>query len=103
MVEAINGSKGIDKDLQVSINTEKEKWRKLLRVLVDITLFLAENNLPFRGTHSKIDYDDCGLFISTAKLVSHYSKTMKIIWILLRNIKTVEKNVCSLSISTKSK
>ncbi|KAL4132465.1 hypothetical protein QTP88_009609 [Uroleucon formosanum] len=77
LVEAINGRKGIDKDLQISINTEKEKWRKLLRVLVDITLFLAENNLPFRGTHSTIDYDDCGLFISTAKLVSHYSETMK--------------------------
>jgi len=27
LVEAINGRKGIDKDLQVSINTEKEKWR----------------------------------------------------------------------------
>lgn len=34
LVEAINGRKGIDKDLQISINTEKEKWRKLLRVLV---------------------------------------------------------------------
>lgn len=77
LVEAINGRKGIDKDLQVSINTEKKKWRKLLRVLVDITLFLAENNLPFRGIHSTIDHDDCGLFISTAKLVSHYSETMK--------------------------
>jgi len=66
LVEAINGRKGIDKDLKISINTEKEKWRKLLRVLVDITLFLAENNLPFRGTHSTIDYDDCGPFISTA-------------------------------------
>ncbi|XP_060845943.1 zinc finger MYM-type protein 1-like [Rhopalosiphum padi] len=77
LVEAINGRKGIDKDLQVSINTEKEKWRKLLRIVVDITLFLAENNLPFRGIHSTIDHDDCGLFISTAKLVSHYSETMK--------------------------
>ncbi|XP_022183240.1 zinc finger MYM-type protein 5-like [Myzus persicae] len=63
LVEAINGRKGIDKDLQVSINTEKKKWRKLLRVLVDITLFLAENNLPFRGIHSTIDHDECGLFI----------------------------------------
>jgi len=33
--------------------------------------------LPFRGIHSTIDHDDCGLFISTAKLVSHYSETMK--------------------------
>lgn len=40
-------------------------------------MFLAENNLPFRGSHSTIDYDDCGLFISTAKLVGHYSETMK--------------------------
>ncbi|XP_050062926.1 uncharacterized protein LOC126552275 [Aphis gossypii] len=77
LVEAINGRKGIDKDMQVSINTEKEKWRKILRILVNITMFLAENNLPFRGKHSTIDHDDCGLFISTVKLVSQYSETMK--------------------------
>jgi len=40
-------------------------------------LFSAENNLPFRDTHSTIDHDDCGFFIPIAKLVSHYSETMK--------------------------
>lgn len=66
-IQAINGRKGIDKDLQSSITAEKDKWRKILRILLNITIFLAENNLPFRGTHSTIEHDDCGLFISTAK------------------------------------
>lgn len=40
-------------------------------------MFLAENNIPFRGAHSTTAHNDCGLFLSTVKLVSHYSDTLK--------------------------
>lgn len=31
------------------MNTEKQKWKNLLSRLLDITLFLAKQNLAFRG------------------------------------------------------
>jgi len=69
LLETINSRKLIDKDIQVSFNTENEKWTKFLRVLVDIISFLAENNLQFKATHSTIDYDGCELFISKTSRV----------------------------------
>ena len=63
----------IDDALQRSIKQEEEKWRKILRAVVDVVLFLAKRNLPFRGSHSTIDYYESGLFLATLQLVGRYN------------------------------
>jgi len=60
---------------------------KTLSCISRYHIVLAENNLLFRGTHSTIDYDDYGLFISTAKLVSYYREKMK------NNLDTIKKYI----------
>ena len=63
----------IDDSLQKSIQTEKEKWRNILRVILDVILFCAKNNLPLRGTHEKIGTSNSGIFLNLIELISHYN------------------------------
>ena len=42
-------NKMIDQVSQTVAETEKRKWRDILKRLLDVTLFLAQQNLPFRG------------------------------------------------------
>jgi len=49
-----------------------------------------------------IDYDDCGLFISTTKLVSHYSKTMKNHFDTIKEYKDGDKKVSAHYLSLRS-
>ena len=41
-----------DKTLQACEN-EKSKWRKILHRLLDLVIFLAKQNLPFRGEETR--------------------------------------------------
>ncbi|KAJ8869812.1 hypothetical protein PR048_028821 [Dryococelus australis] len=41
--------KGIDSELQKQIACEADKWKAILRRLLDVTLFSASRNLPFQG------------------------------------------------------
>lgn len=77
LFQTLGDKRGIDAALQHSIKQEEEKWRKILTAIVDLILFLAKNHLPFRGSHSTVDYDDCGLFLSTLKLVGRYNTEVK--------------------------
>ncbi|XP_030423315.1 uncharacterized protein LOC115653794 [Gopherus evgoodei] len=76
LFQTLSDKRGIDAAVQHSIKQEEEKWRKILTAIV-VNLFLAKNNLPFRGSHSTVDYDDCGLFLSTLKLVGRYNPEVK--------------------------
>ena len=64
----------IDSELQDAIAAEKDIWRGVLRVIVDVIMFCAKNNLPLRGAADKIGAPDSGIFLSTIDLVSHYNK-----------------------------
>lgn len=44
--------KGIDAKLESTINREAAKWREIFRCILDVTLFLASRNFPFRGSNS---------------------------------------------------
>lgn len=50
----IKGGSFIDNSLQKAIQSEKEKWRSILRVVLDVILFCAKNNLPLKGTNETI-------------------------------------------------
>ena len=56
--------------LQKQIEAETAKWREILRCILDVTLFLAERNLPFRGCSSEIGEPDNGLFLGNLELLN---------------------------------
>ena len=50
---------------------------KYTEILIDVVLFLVENNLPFRGEESTLEHENCGLFLSTVKFISKYNTDLK--------------------------
>lgn len=78
LISTLKGkTSGIDETLLKSIKKEEGKWRRILIAVIDVILFLAEGNLPFRGSHTTVDKDDCGIFLSTLKLIGKYNKDIK--------------------------
>ena len=70
---------GIDMALQKQIEAETAKWREIFRCILNVTLFLAERNLPFRGCSSKIREPDNGLFLGTIELLSQHNKVLQLL------------------------
>ncbi|XP_065671938.1 uncharacterized protein LOC136089778 [Hydra vulgaris] len=64
--------KTLDSDLQRVISEEMKKWRDILKVIVDVILFCAKNNLTLRGTTEDIGQQNSGIFMSLIELISHY-------------------------------
>ncbi|XP_054276742.1 52 kDa repressor of the inhibitor of the protein kinase-like [Macrosteles quadrilineatus] len=63
----------IDAENQKCIKAEAEKWRSVLKCIVDVILHCARNNLPLRGGSDSINDKNCGVFLSTLELISHYN------------------------------
>lgn len=63
----------IDCEFEKSIEKEKEKWRNILRIIIDVILFCSKNNLALRGTTEKIGDLNSGIFLQLIELISHYS------------------------------
>lgn len=59
-----------------SILQEKEKWRDLLKRLLNVTLFLAERGLAFRGTNEKIGDPSNGNFLGILELLANYDPVL---------------------------
>ncbi|CAL1277017.1 unnamed protein product [Larinioides sclopetarius] len=63
----------IDTDMEKCIQAETEKWKCVLKCIVDVILHCARNNLPLRGSSNAIGNNNCGVFLSTLELISHYN------------------------------
>lgn len=63
----------IDCEFEKSIAKEKEKWRNILRNIIDVILFCSKNNLALKGTTEKIGDLNSGIFLQLIELISHYS------------------------------
>jgi hypothetical protein len=68
----IKKGKTIDDDFQKMITAEKQKWRDILNVIIDVILYCARNNLVLRGKSGIIVENNCGIFLNTIELISHY-------------------------------
>lgn len=66
--------KTVDAVSQENLQKEIEKWRSIVKVMMDVILFCAKNNLAIRGTAKKevIGEPGSGVFLSTLELISHY-------------------------------
>ena len=56
---------GVDALHQQNLVEETNRWRQILSCLLEVTLFLAERNLPFRGSSAAVGDSDNGLFLGT--------------------------------------
>ena len=81
---AVKEKKGIDSALQRQIDSETAKWKQILRCILDVVLFLAERNLPFRGSSSTVGDCNNGLFFGMLELLSKHNKVLEM---HLRNVK----------------
>ncbi|KMQ88456.1 zinc finger mym-type protein 1-like protein [Lasius niger] len=69
-----------DTDQHDGVNTsavkeddEKERWRYILKVILDIVLFCAKNNLALRGSIEEIGHRKSGIFLSVLELMSKHN------------------------------
>lgn len=65
-------AKGIDSHLQQEIQLEVDRNKAILERILDVTLFLASRNLPFRGSTETLGNVRNGNFLGTVELVAKY-------------------------------
>jgi hypothetical protein len=75
--KSLNESVGIDNSLQKQYATEIRKWQEVFRCILDVVLFLSERNLPFRGSTTKLDDPNNGLFLGNLELLSSHNQVLK--------------------------
>jgi hypothetical protein len=71
-----NQSKLINQEAKSLRSSEIGFWKEVLRSMLDAVLYLAENNLAFRGGSDNIMDHNSGNFLSLIKLLSKYSPTL---------------------------
>ena len=64
--------------LDQSIRSEILQWNLILAKLLDITLFLAERGLPFRGVTEKLGDQHNGLFLGLCEFLARYDKVLEL-------------------------
>ncbi|XP_044147047.1 zinc finger MYM-type protein 1-like [Bufo gargarizans] len=69
--------KCLDHVHQTTVDREKSKWRDILHRLLDVTLFLAHQNLPFRGHRETMSSANKGNFLELIDLLSNYDPILK--------------------------
>ena len=62
-------AKGIDSHLQQEIQLEVDRNKAILERILDVTLFLASRNLPFRGSTETLGDARNSNFLGTVELV----------------------------------
>ena len=76
--KAIAKGATIDIVLNQNIRSEVLKWKLILTRLLDVTLFLAERGLPFRGNNEKISDPHNGLFLGICELLARNDKVLEL-------------------------
>lgn len=68
---------GIDDQLQRSIQSEKSKWKLILKRILDVVLTLGERGLSFQGESSMIGDTNNGNFLGIIELLSRYDPILQ--------------------------
>lgn len=79
----------IDDKTEKLLLTEKQKWRHILKVILDAILHCIKNNDALRGSLEIIGHPNCGKFLNTIEVISHYDPT------IASHIKSHNKNQIS--------
>ena len=63
--------------MQDLMDKEKNKWREILRSVVEVIKFLCKQNLPLRGHRENSNSRNQGNFLETLKLLAKYNAVIK--------------------------
>jgi len=74
----LKNSQCIDDELQKAILLEKDRWRHILRIILDAILFCTKNNLAFRGSSTTVGNKHSGIFLNLIELLSKYDNILKL-------------------------
>jgi hypothetical protein len=66
----------IDANFQNNINSEKERWRDVLKRIISCIQFLAENNDSFRGKNSKLYTKNNGKLLGLIQIIAKFDPIM---------------------------
>ncbi|KAK4884273.1 hypothetical protein RN001_000544 [Aquatica leii] len=72
----LKGDTSINQVIISQINTETQRSEEVLRQLVEITLYLAENNIAFRGSSSKVFTKNNGNFLGLVQLLGKFDAVL---------------------------
>ncbi|EAY87545.1 hypothetical protein OsI_08956 [Oryza sativa Indica Group] len=67
----------IDKVAQRELEKEREHWRRVLLRILLIVKFLAEHNIAFRGSNSKLYQDSNGNFLGLVEMLVEFDPVIK--------------------------
>jgi hypothetical protein len=67
----------IDKVAQRELQKERDHWRKVLFRIILIVKFLAEHNLAFRGTNSRLYQDNNGNFLGLVQMLAEFDPVIQ--------------------------
>jgi hypothetical protein len=59
------------------IQKESERWKNVLTILMNITLYLAENNMAFGGSSDKLYTHNNGKYVGPVKLLAKFDPVMQ--------------------------
>ena len=60
-----------------ALQNETNTWKKILRRLLDVTMFLGERGLAFRGKSNRVGDSNNGNFLGILELISHYDPILE--------------------------
>nr|XP_033788676.1 zinc finger MYM-type protein 1-like [Geotrypetes seraphini] len=69
--------KTIDRIHEVEMDKERKYWRDILHRVLDVIMFLAKQNLPFRGHREDMLSTNKGNFLELIELLSNYNPILK--------------------------
>ena len=70
-------NKTIDKAAQRELEKEREHWRKVLLLIHLIVKFLAEHNIAFCGSNSRLYQDSNGNFLGLVQMLAEFDRVIK--------------------------
>ena len=73
----LKAGKTIDFQEQHLIRKETKRWNNVLFILMNITLYLAENNVAFRGTSDKLYTPNNGKLLGLVQLLAKYDPVIQ--------------------------
>ena len=72
----LRNSSGIHNLLCDQIESEKQKWRHVLKCVLDVVLTLAERGLAFQGNSEEIGEPNNGNFLVLVELLSRHDPVL---------------------------
>lgn len=95
----LKGGTSINQELINQINTETQRSEEVLRRIVEITLYLTEHNIAFRGSSSTLFTKGNGNFLGLVQLLGKFDA---VLMEHLRRISNRETNFHLLSVSSQN-